>query len=291
MLNDFLLFVEVARRGSYARTARDLKITAPTLSKRILLLEGQLGDSLFIRSSRGVKLTSFGKELFDRLGEVTLDLHSAMLQSSEQESVSFVLHCPRNLITGLLYPAIEKFVLEKQHVNIVIEPANNNVLLSQTSFDLAVRVGKQKDSGFYQKRIADIAVCLVAKKDCANKGRLISPYSKSQLEGQWLSDVEKLYTQKNSVNDVTLVRKLVASGAGVGLLPMTEIRELRDSLPGQIQYESDLVFTRPVYVLWANKFKPSSLAAVLIRSIEECVRDTYALQGKMIDLLPSAKHE
>lgn len=284
MLDDFLLFVEVARRGSYAKTAHDLKVTAPTLSKRIQSLEDQLGDSLFIRSSRGVKLTSFGKGLFDQLGEQALDLHSAISQSSGHESVSFVLHCPQNLMTGLLYPAIEKFVLEKTQVNLVIESANSNVLLSQTSFDLAVRVGKQKDSGFYQKRIADVAVCLVARRDNIHKDRLIVPYSNSQLQGSELARIEKLYAQKNVVNDITLVRKLVASGAGVGLLPMTEVSALNDSLPGQIEYQSDLIFTRPAYVLWANKSKPTALASFLIRSIEECVQNTPALQGKMIEL-------
>jgi DNA-binding transcriptional LysR family regulator len=284
MLDDFLLFVEVARRGSYAKTAHDLKVTAPTLSKRIQSLERQLGDSLFIRSARGVSLTSFGKGLFDQFGETTLDLHSAVSQSIEKEVISFVLHCPQNLMTGLLYPAIEKFVLEKSNVNIVIEPANSNVLLSQTSFDLAIRIGQQKDSGFYQKRIADVAVCLVSRRDCTNTGRLIIPYSDSQLQGIAFNQIEQEYTQKNIVNDITLVRKLGASGAGVGLLPMTEISELRDSLPGQIEYQSDLIFTRSAYVLWANKSKPTALASFLIRSIEECVENTPALQGKMIDL-------
>ena len=284
MLDDFLLFVEVARRGSYAKTAHDLKVTAPTLSKRIQSLEHQLGDSLFIRSARGVSLTSFGKGLFDQLGETTLDLHSAVSQSIEKEVISFVLHCPQNLMTGLLYPAIEKFVLEKNNVNIVIEPANNNVLLSQTSFDLAIRIGHQKDSGFYQKRIADVAVCLVSRRDCTNTDRLIIPYSDAQLQGRVFNQIEKQYPKKSVVNDITLVRKLVASGAGIGLLPMTEISELQDSLSGQIQYESDLIFTRPAYALWANKSKPTQLASFLINSIEECVQVTPALQGEVIDL-------
>lgn len=285
MLDDFLLFVEVARRGSYAKTAHDLKITAPTLSKRIRFLEERLGDSLFIRSARGVRLTSFGKGLFDQFGGMTLDLHQAVSQSIEKEVISFVLHCPQNLMTGLLYPAIEKFVLEKNNVDIVIEPANSNVLLSQTSFDLAIRIGQQKDSGFYQKRIADVAVCLVSRRDCTNKDRLIIPYSDSQLQGMVFNQIEKQYPKKSVVNDITLVRKLVASGAGIGLLPMTEISELHDSLPGQIQYESDLIFTRPAYALWANKSKPTQLASFLVNSIEECVQATPALQGEVIELL------
>ncbi|KZX63865.1 hypothetical protein A3712_20820 [Vibrio sp. HI00D65] len=284
MLDDFLLFVEVARRGSYSKAARDLATTAPTLSKRILLLEERLGESLFIRSSRGVKLTSFGKGLFEQLGETTLNLHKAVTESSKSEAVSFVLHCPQNLIIGQLYPALEAFLLEKRHVDVVIEPANTNVLLSQTSFDLAIRGGEQRDSSFYQKKLASIAVCLVSRRDCKSRERLIMPYSKTQISGQDLLSIERQYSKVSRVNDITLVRKLVASGMGVGLLPMTEIADLNSEMFGHIQYDSEILFTRPMYALWANKPKPSSLSQDLITCIESCVQNTPALQGRKVDL-------
>jgi DNA-binding transcriptional LysR family regulator len=284
MLDDFLLFVEVARRGSYSKAARDLATTAPTLSKRILLLEERLGESLFIRSSRGVKLTSFGKGLFEQLGETTLNLHKAVTESSKSEAVSFVLHCPQNLIIGQLYPALEAFLLEKRHVDVVIEPANTNVLLSQTSFDLAIRGGEQRDSSFYQKKLASIAVCLVSRRECKSRERLIIPYSKTQISGQDLLSIERQYSKVSRVNDITLVRKLVASGMGVGLLPMTEIADLNSEMFGHIQYDSEILFTRPMYALWANKPKPSSLSQDLITCIESCVQNTPALQGRKVDL-------
>ncbi|OED72283.1 hypothetical protein A143_16695 [Vibrio splendidus ZS-139] len=284
MLDDFLLFVEVARRGSYSKAARDLTTTAPTLSKRILLLEERLGESLFIRSSRGVKLTSFGKGLFEQLGETTLNLHQAVTESSKSEAVSFVLHCPQNLIIGQLYPALEVFLLEKRHVDVVIEPANTNVLLSQTSFDLAIRSGEQRDSSFYQKKLASIAVCLVSRRDCKSRERLIMPYSKTQISGQDLLSIERQYSKISRVNDITLVRKLVASGMGVGLLPMTEIADLYSEMSGHVQYDSEILFTRPMYALWANKPKPSPLSQDLITCIESCVQNTPALQGRMVDL-------
>ncbi|WP_299141041.1 LysR family transcriptional regulator [uncultured Vibrio sp.] len=284
MLDDFLLFVEVARRGSYSKAARDLTTTAPTLSKRILLLEERLGESLFIRSSRGVKLTSFGKGLFDQLGETTLNLHQAVTESSKSEAVSFVLHCPQNLIIGQLYPALEAFLLEKSHVDVVIEPANTNVLLSQTSFDLAIRSGEQRDSSFYQKKLASVAVCLVSRRDCKSRERLIMPYSKTQISGQDLLSIERQYSKISRGNDITLVRKLVASGMGVGLLPMTEIADLYSEMSGHVQYDSEILFTRHIYALWANKPKPSPLSQDLITCIESCVQNTPALQGRMVDL-------
>ncbi|CAH6971324.1 LysR family transcriptional regulator [Vibrio chagasii] len=254
------------------------------MSKRILLLEERLGESLFIRSSRGVKLTSFGKGLFEQLGETTLNLHQAVTESSKSEAVSFVLHCPQNLIIGQLYPALEAFLLEKSHVDVAIEPANTNVLLSQTSFDLAIRSGEQRDSSFYQKKLASIAVCLVSRRDCKSRERLIMPYSKTQISGQDLLSIERQYSKVSRVNDITLVRKLVASGMGVGLLPMTEIADLYSEMSGHVQYDSEILFTRPMYALWANKPKPSSLSQDLITCIESCVQNTPALQGRMVDL-------
>ena len=137
---------------------------------------------------------------------------------------------------------------------------------------------------FYQKKLASIAVCLVSRRDCKSRERLIMPYSKTQISGQDLLSIERQYSKVSRVNDITLVRKLVASGMGVGLLPMTEIADLYSEMSGHVQYDSEILFTRPMYALWANKPKPSSLSQDLITCIESCVQNTPALQGRMVDL-------
>ncbi|MDB4838074.1 LysR family transcriptional regulator [Marinomonas sp.] len=283
MLDDLLLFVEVARRGSYSKAAMELKVTAPTLSKRIQALEETLGDSVFIRSARGVTLTNFGAALFEQYATPLLDLQSAVSKSVEKENTAFTLHCPQNLMLGRLFPALEQFSLEKTEVNIAIEATNSNVLLSQTTFDLAIRIGEQKDSGFYQKRIGEVAVCLAAKKGCLHINRLILPYSESQTPTEVVPLIAE-YQHVLRVKDITLARELAASGVGVAMLPMTEIKDWLDSGKSEMCYQSNTLFTRPMYALWANKNKPTPLAAYFISLIEEQVKSTPELQGKVMPL-------
>jgi DNA-binding transcriptional LysR family regulator len=54
-------FVEVARLGSLSRAASELHVTQPALTARLHGLEQELGSRLFVRSRRGMELTSSGR--------------------------------------------------------------------------------------------------------------------------------------------------------------------------------------------------------------------------------------
>ncbi|MBA2443589.1 MAG: LysR family transcriptional regulator [Rubrobacter sp.] len=56
-------FLAVARLGNVSRAAEEMYLTQPTLTARIKALEEEVGDQLFVRTSRGVRLTEAGKEL------------------------------------------------------------------------------------------------------------------------------------------------------------------------------------------------------------------------------------
>lgn len=284
MLDDFLLFVEVARRGSYAQTAHDLSITSPTLSKRISALEKCLGESLFIRSSRGVNLTSYGADLYNNYGHMARDLNAKLSDSQQRIPSYFTVYCPQNIMEGQLYPALETFMQRQEltDTHVTIAPSNTNILLSQATFDLAIRIGEQRDSAFYQKRIGSIAVCAVRTTHCKRNDCLITPYA-NMSSAQFNEEQLGLGIQKRmAVHDITIARKLVASGLGVGILPCTEIRELSKDVNGKFDYLSEVLFTRSVYALWANSPKPSKLAQLLIDELEARVARVPELQGKKI---------
>jgi DNA-binding transcriptional LysR family regulator len=61
LLAQITAFVEVARRRSVSRAAEALFVTQPALTARIQGLERDLGAELFIRTSRGMKLTEAGE--------------------------------------------------------------------------------------------------------------------------------------------------------------------------------------------------------------------------------------
>lgn len=60
-------FVAVARAGSLAGAASDMNLTVPALSRRIGMLEAELGVRLFRRHARGLDLTEAGAAYFAAL--------------------------------------------------------------------------------------------------------------------------------------------------------------------------------------------------------------------------------
>ena len=55
-------FLAVARLGNVSRAAEEMFLTQPTLTARLKALEEEVGDELFVRTSRGMRLTEAGRE-------------------------------------------------------------------------------------------------------------------------------------------------------------------------------------------------------------------------------------
>ena len=62
LLRQMECFLAVARLGNVSRAAEEMYLTQPTLTARIKALEDELGDQLFVRTSRGMRLTEAGRE-------------------------------------------------------------------------------------------------------------------------------------------------------------------------------------------------------------------------------------
>ena len=69
-LNLYKYFYSVAYYGSYTKAAESLMISQPSLSYSVKVLEEQLNKRLFVRGSKGINLTKYGKELYDKLDVV-----------------------------------------------------------------------------------------------------------------------------------------------------------------------------------------------------------------------------
>ncbi len=70
-------FVLVAENGSFSQAAEKLHLTQPAVSKRVALLEEQLGAGLFDRIGRNVTLTEAGRALLPHAKAVEQELLAA----------------------------------------------------------------------------------------------------------------------------------------------------------------------------------------------------------------------
>lgn len=67
-------FLRVASEGSISRAAKTLHMSQPPLSQAISSLEESLGQTLFVREPRGVRLTQVGAQFAERASRLLADL-------------------------------------------------------------------------------------------------------------------------------------------------------------------------------------------------------------------------
>src|ERR1035437_5731473 len=136
-----LIYVNaVARHGSIRKAAESLHMASSALNRRILVLESELGTTLFERLPRGVRLTTAGELYLNYVRRALTDLE---LVSSQIEHLRGLVRgrvriAATESVAGRLLPAaIAKFQLKHPGVyfNVVIEAAGRlmDALASDTA--------------------------------------------------------------------------------------------------------------------------------------------------------------
>ena len=69
--------IEIVKAGSISAAANQLFISRTVLSSAVSRLENELGRKLFVRTSRGIHLTPFGKLFLDHIRPLHLQRVSA----------------------------------------------------------------------------------------------------------------------------------------------------------------------------------------------------------------------
>ena len=143
-LDSYRVFYYVAQYKSFTKAAERLYSNQPNVTRVIKNLEQSLGCALFHRTSRSVRLTPEGEELFAHIapamqqirnGEETILMHSAMQMGSVSIGVSEIaLH-------QFLLPVLEQFRREYPNIRLRILNSNSQqalAALKDNLVDLAV---------------------------------------------------------------------------------------------------------------------------------------------------------
>jgi DNA-binding transcriptional LysR family regulator len=75
--NDLLLFARVVDEGSFSRAAERAGLPKSTVSRRISMLEAQLGERLLLRTTRKLTVTDFGRSILDHAHNVADEVAAA----------------------------------------------------------------------------------------------------------------------------------------------------------------------------------------------------------------------
>lgn len=122
-LNLYHIFVTVARCKNISGAARALYISQPAISKAISRLEQNLNTTLFLRSSRGVKLTEAGEILYRQVESAFLAINQGEQKLKKMQELGIghlSIGVSSTLCKYVLLPYLRTFTKENPHIQLSI---------------------------------------------------------------------------------------------------------------------------------------------------------------------------
>jgi DNA-binding transcriptional LysR family regulator len=142
------LFVRVARSGSFSKGAQEMKLSQPTASRIIALLEEELGTTLFLRSTRALTLTEAGSDYLARVQPIldSLDEANDAVRGSADLRGTLRVGVASIIASRAIMPSLPAFLAQHPNLRVDLMIDDRRQDLIQEGIDVAIRFGKLPDS-------------------------------------------------------------------------------------------------------------------------------------------------
>ncbi len=158
-------FVEVARAGSFVQAAERLNCSTSTASRLVRELEVQLGQTLLLRTTRSLTLSSFGERKFaecQRIVDAVDSLHHVAEGESRRLQGDLKITATAAYTKQRLIPLLPEFLERHPDLRIHWQLNDERVDLSKQGVDMAIRIANLRDSGMVARRLGKVQIWLVA---------------------------------------------------------------------------------------------------------------------------------
>ncbi|MCP3403276.1 LysR family transcriptional regulator [Bradyrhizobium sp. CCGB20] len=163
-LQELTVFVRAAESGSFSKTARELGLSQPSVSRIIGELETRLGVKLLLRTTRRITVTDAGALFLIRARDVLADIEDAEDAARGVDSLRGTLRITMPIVYGtrLIIPRLPKFLRAHPMLRVELSVADERHNLVAEGTDVAIRLGPLSDSGFGARKLATLPRFLVA---------------------------------------------------------------------------------------------------------------------------------
>jgi len=153
------IFVKVAETESFAKTARQMHMSAPAVTRTVAALEELIGARLFVRTTRSVKTTEAGSRYLDDCRRILSDIAEAeSAAAGHYAEPSGTLAVTASAMFGQLYVLpivagyLDTYPSMRARTFFVDRPVN----IVDEGIDVAVRIGRLPDSGFTAIQVGSV---------------------------------------------------------------------------------------------------------------------------------------
>lgn len=263
---DLRCFLAVADSGSLSAAARQLRLSQPTMGRRVKALERRLDARLFSLTSDGYILTSLGTQIYElakQMEQVVLSIERRVSGEEEALAGRVCIATTECIASAWLVGQIPEF--NRQYPAIEIEVSTSIKLLNlfRRETDIALRIGNPGSEKLIGRRIGEATFGLYgSERYFAEHG---VPTHLSELPGHAvvesageLTNLAQVRLLRQAARGATvpircnhLLTQLALARAGMGLIMMPKYLtcntpELRRILPDQFDTKLDIwILTHP----------------------------------------------
>ena len=167
-LDDLRVFCTVARKSSFSAAAEALSVSAAYVSKRVSVLETDLGTRLLHRSTRRVAITEAGERVYAWAEKILDDVDQLV------EDVSTTRRIPRGTLRisssfgfgrHIVAPALARLSDKHPQLSVRLDLFDRLVDVAGEGFDLDIRIGDEIAAHLIAKRLASNHRVLCASPD------------------------------------------------------------------------------------------------------------------------------
>jgi DNA-binding transcriptional LysR family regulator len=288
-------FVQVAAHHSFSRAAEALQLTQPSITARIQALERELGEEMFERSGRGVRLTDAGTVFLPHAERMLQMLREAKEGVEEVRSVAagrLRLGSALTISTYVLPRILRIFHSRYPGVDVVVHTGRSEQVLNMLLSD-EVQVGLGHSLTHPDVETVDLyedEVILVANPDhpfAANGQATMEevgsqPIILADRGSSYYGLTHGLFRQAGVVPNVVMeldsmeaTKRMVEEGLGIALLPKVCLeRELKQGLLAEVTITNAPPISRRIALICRKSRKQ----ARTVQAFLEVLRSIYALE-------------
>ncbi|WP_313273910.1 LysR substrate-binding domain-containing protein [Stenotrophomonas sp.] len=245
-LNDLFCFAMVVEHGGFAQASRATGLPKSKLSRRVALLEEQLGVRLIQRSTRQFSVTELGQAFFARCKAMLEEATAAraLVEVNQTEPCgSLRVTSTTELLSAGVSRLVAEYVALYPKVNVYLKAYNRQVDVITEGFDIAIREthGQRPDSELIQRVLARREQVLVASPSLlAIHGNPEVPVDLSKFptldlastpgEHEWKlihqdgTSMRIRHHPRLCSDDVGAILSAVRLGCGVAVLPLSIVK-------------------------------------------------------------------
>jgi DNA-binding transcriptional LysR family regulator len=249
-IDEIETFVSIARRGGFARAAESLHRSQPAISRRVEMLERQLGTPLFERVRGGVILTEAGRTLLPYAEAALAGLKDGAeavrgLARGERGAVSVAL--VGTLASTRFAGMLRQFGQRHPSVKLELRTANSEEvsdLVRRGEATLGLRYFTDTDPGLVSEQITEEALVLACSPDHRLAGRRVrdpgvlagerwvafpprrrrrEPFATALEQRLTAAGIEAAEIVR--IDSLTAQKRLVEAGFGIALLIESSVQE------------------------------------------------------------------